>query len=53
MVFLQDSFGKVLGQTREVVLPHIGQILAVVHTGGLIPGDESFDEPARERQTEV
>lgn len=53
MVFLQDSFWEVLGQTREVVLPHIGQILAVVHTGGLIPGYESFDEPARERQTEV
>lgn len=49
-VFLQDSFREVLRQTCEVVLPHIGQILAVVHTGWLIPGYESFDEPGRERQ---
>lgn len=44
MVFVQDSFGEVLGQTREVVLPYVGKVLAVVHAGGLIPGHESFDE---------
>lgn len=53
MVFLQHSFGEVFSQSREVVLPHVGQVLAVVHTGRLISGNESFDEPGQEahRQT--
>lgn len=53
MLFLQDSFGEILSQTREIVLPHIGQVLAVVHTGRLIPGYESFDEPRLERHRSV
>lgn len=53
MFFLQDSFGEVLSQTREVVLPYVGKVLTVVHAGGLIPGHESFDEPDQECQIEV
>lgn len=45
-VFLQDGFGKVLLQPCEVALPHVGQVLTVVHAGRLISGHETFDEPA-------
>lgn len=50
MFFFQDSFWEVLGQTCEVVLPHVGKVLTVVHAGGLIPGHESFDEPEQEME---
>lgn len=50
MVFLQDSSGEVLSQTHEVVLPYVGKVLAVVHTGGLIPRHEPFNEPEQESQ---
>lgn len=53
MVFLQDSFGKVLSQTCEVVLPYVSKVFAVIHARGLIPGHESFDEPEPESQIEV
>ena len=50
-VFLQDCSGKVLFQPREVVLPHVRQVLAVVNAGRLIPGHETFDEPGTDQQT--
>lgn len=50
MVFLQDSSGEVLSQSREVVLPYVGKVLTVVHTRGLIPHHEPFNEPEQESQ---